>query len=107
MLCCLRREPVPSNRRKRKKLHGEACTSARSVLRKFTAVPLETLAETRDPDAVLCYSCENKLTSIHDLEIKLKEARSTIERMAGCLQAAARRRHHCVTRDHMLARYIT
>ena len=55
--------------------HGEACTLARSVLRKFTSVPLEMLAETRVADAVLCYSCENKLTSVHNLEIKLTEVK--------------------------------
>ena len=45
------------------------------------------ITETRDPGAVMRYLCEKKLTSVHDIEMKLKEARLVVKTMLDHLQS--------------------
>ena len=63
--CCLCREPVSSDHRKRKKLHGLACQSVKQLLGEFAGVGVQTL---RDQEAILCYNCEMVWKRINKLE---------------------------------------
>ena len=81
MKCALCLKAVPADRRRRRKLLGESCTFARSVLQQlceeeYGASFLEILQEGNACIAnyVLCYSCHNSLTRIHGLKQNLKQA---------------------------------
>ena len=85
MKCTLCLKAVPADRRRRRKLLGESCTFARSVLQQlceegYGASFLEILQEGNAciANAVLCYSCHNSLTRIHGLKQNLKQATSEV-----------------------------
>ena len=84
--CCLCRDPVSTDHRRRKKLHGASCTTARTVLREVSSVPLEALVETRDQSAVLCYSCEKILNNIQSLTAKVETLRADVRGKVSALQ---------------------
>ena len=67
--CCLCRDRVPADHRRRKKLQGTSCTTAKAVLKSLSRVPLENLVETRDPKAVLCYKCEPSMLYMKSVKI--------------------------------------
>ena len=74
--CCLCREPVSSNHRKRKKLHGLACQSVKQLLGELAGVGVEKFPTLRDQEAVLCSNCEVVLKRINKLEndkVKIEE----------------------------------
>lgn len=77
-LCCLCRSSLAKDRRRRRKLHGQSCSSLKEQLQDLSSVPLASLVETADDNAYLCNSCEKQLTSIAILEAKLAELRSGI-----------------------------
>ena len=85
--CCLCRDPVSTDHRRRKKLHGASCTTARTVLREVSSVPLEALVETRDQSAVLCYSCEKILNNIQSLTAKVETLRADVRGKVSALQS--------------------
>ena len=62
--CCLCRTALPSEKRKRKRLHGLSCREVKERLENISSVPLDSLLETRDPNAYLCRNCENVMSSI-------------------------------------------
>ena len=70
--CCLSGIKITDRRRKRR-LHGQSCSELKENLQSLSSVPLESLAETYDQDAYLCNSCENELISIRNLEKKVGE----------------------------------
>jgi len=45
--CCLGRDPVSADHRRRKKLHGVGCKIAEAVLREVSPVPLEAFSINR------------------------------------------------------------
>ena len=70
------REPVSSNHRKRKKLHGRACQSVKQLLGELAGVGVEIFPALRDQEAVLCSNCEVVLKRINKLEndkVKIEE----------------------------------
>ena len=74
--CCLCREPVYSDHRKRKKLHGLACQSVKQLLGELAGVGVEKFPTLRDQEAVLCSNCEVVLKRINKLEndkVKIEE----------------------------------
>ena len=85
--CCLCRDPVSTDHRRRKKLHGASCTTARTVLREVSSVLLEALVETRDQSAVLCYSCERILNNIQSLTAKVETLRAEVRGKVSALQS--------------------
>jgi len=84
--CCLCRDPVSADHRRRKKLHGLACKIAKAVLRELSPVPLEALVETREPTAVLCYGCERTLNNIHSLAAKVETLKAGVREKVSALQ---------------------
>ncbi len=85
--CCLCRNPVSTDHRRRKKLHGASCKVAKTVLREVSCVPLEALVETRDPTAVLCYGCEKTLNNIHGLAAKVETLKAGVSEKVSALQS--------------------
>ena len=75
--CCLCGIKITDRRRKRR-LHGQSCSELKENLQSLSSVPLESLAETYDQDAYLCNSCENELISIRNLEKKVGELKAGI-----------------------------
>lgn len=74
--CCLCYKSLPEDHRKRKKLHGKSCNSAREVLQRLCPVPLHTIPEISLSCAVICQHCEKMLKDISSLEVKLENLRS-------------------------------
>ena len=82
--CCLCRDPVAGDHQKRKKLYGAACKKARTVLTEEFCVSLEALVETKDPEAVVCSSCETALNNIRRLTDKVEALKAGVrEKLAG------------------------
>lgn len=88
--CCLCRNPVSGDHRRRKKLHGAGCTKAKAVLRSLSSVPLEALVEMSDQGAILCYNCEKSLNNIRSLEEKIEGLKSEITTKLSALGEASR-----------------
>ena len=87
-LCCLCRDPVSSDHRRRKKLHGAGCSIAMTVICNLSSVPVDSYVEIRDPLAVLCYTCERKLNNIHTLEEKLQNLKADVNDKLSVLQSS-------------------
>lgn len=101
MLCCLCREVVPPDHKWRKRLHGDSCATAKSVLQRLAApLSLHLLQATSEPDAVLCYNCNRRLTNIFSLEKKLEEEKALVKHMLSSLYDTAHaqsRKRLCTT----------
>ena len=65
---CLCRDLVGSDHRKKKRLHGSGCASAKELLQVLAGVALENFQHFSDQKAVLCYGCEGILKHINKLE---------------------------------------
>ena len=59
--------------------------TARAVLRGLLDYPLESLLETRDPAALLCYSCEKTLNSINSISKKLENMKADVRTKGSAL----------------------
>ncbi len=79
--CCLCCETLPEDHRKRKKFHGHSCNEARAVAARMSPVPLNSIPETSNPTAVLCFRCEKKLNDINSLEVKLSSLKADVSDM--------------------------
>ena len=68
--CCLCRQTVCTDHRRRKRLSGPSCSKAREVL---TSLSGHTCVDImlHNPDAVLCTSCDSTLSNIAEYEQKL------------------------------------
>ena len=66
--CCLCRDLVGSDSRKKKRLHGPGCASAKELLQVLAGIALEKFPTFSDQKAVLCYGCEGILKCINKLE---------------------------------------
>ena len=87
-LCCLCRDPVSSDHRRRKKLHGAGCCVAKTVMCNLSGIPVDSYVEIRDPLAVLCYTCERKLNNINTLEDKLQNLKADVKDKLSVLQSS-------------------
>ena len=87
-LCCLCRDPVPSDHRRKKKLHGDSCWKAKAVLCNLCVVPVDSYVEMRDTRAVLCYTCEKKLNVIHTMEGKILSLKADVRDKLSVLQSS-------------------
>ena len=72
MTCCLCVNVLLQDLRRRKKLHGASCSSARNVLQKLCPVSFNSVGIWKNKDALMCSMCDNQLKSIDILESKLK-----------------------------------
>ena len=72
MTCCLCANVLLQDRRRRIKLHGASCSSARNVLQKLCPVLFNSVGIWKNKDALMCSLCDNQLKSIDILESKLK-----------------------------------
>ena len=75
--CCLC-ATENTDSRTRKKLYGNSCSVARSVLAQVCPVPLAIIPETSTNTSVLCNQCEKQLKNVHTLEAKLYEAKNQL-----------------------------
>ena len=75
-VCCLCKNPVHDDPRKRKRLHGPGCKAAKDVLQDLAGVSLEVFVRIRDTEAVLCTTCELNLNNVKKLADKLLERRN-------------------------------
>ena len=57
-VCCLCRDPVPLDHRRRKQFDGESCSKARSVIKSLSD---RCYAELSNPCVLLCQACKKKL----------------------------------------------
>ena len=71
--CCLCKEALVQDKRRRRKLHGSSCARLKQQLQTLSPVPLESLFETEDANAYLCNACEVQLKAIATFEARLIE----------------------------------
>ena len=83
--CCLCRFSVDGDHRKRKRLHGRSCDTARAVVCKILDNALD-FTDIKDPAALLCISCDKLLNNIKTTEVKLEKMYSTIKERLTALQ---------------------
>lgn len=88
MSCCLCKQTLARDRRRKRKLHGDQGKSAaiKEQLQALSSVPLDSLIETRDKDAYLCSGCENQITSFSSLNDKVAKLRRDIQIKISTLQ---------------------
>ena len=67
--CSLCTEALRSDHR-RKRLHGSDCTTAKDVLEELMSTMKCTYPTLQDGNALLCHSCELRLTDIRKAETK-------------------------------------
>ena len=84
--CSLCRQQAPRDHRRSKKLYGTSCASARATLERLSPDGFQFLRMTSGPDAVLCYGCEKKLSTVESLERKLCDAKKTVMDLLVCVQ---------------------
>ena len=94
MQCCLCATNV-TDRKKRRKLHGDSAKRFKDALAKLSQHPLDALLETADPDAFLCTVCEKHLATVVDLEPRLTSARRALTEKLSTLTPAT-----CTERQH-------
>ena len=75
--CCLCRRYLDDNHRKRKKFHGRSCDTARLVICSISSGALNS-TELRDPNAMLCLSCDKLLKDLKATEAKLSTLRQQV-----------------------------
>ena len=66
--CCLCQDILPTDRRRRNKLHGSSCENIKKVLVKLSSEDLESYLDIRDPNAFICYI---ELNNVQKLEEKI------------------------------------
>ena len=76
--CCLCKEALVQDKRRRRKLHGSSCARIKQQLQTLSPVPLESLFETADSNAYLCNACEAQLKAIATFEARLIELKSKV-----------------------------
>ena len=76
-LCCLCRLSVEGNHRKRKRFNGRSCDTARLVLCSVSSVALSHV-NFKNPNAMLCISCDKLLNSLQAAEVKVEKIRQQI-----------------------------
>ena len=76
--CCLCMTVLPTDKRRRKRLHGDSCREVKQQLQAIANVSLENIVETKDPKAYLCYDCDRQISSIITLEAKVASLKSAV-----------------------------
>ena len=84
--CCLCRLSVEGNHRKRKRFHARSCDIARLVICSVSSVALN-YKELKDPNALLCLSCDKLLRDLQTAEKKVNNFRWQITEKLQRLQA--------------------
>ena len=87
--CCLCRKAVTdaSEKKWRKRLHGDSCREVKARLESISSVSLDSLLETSDPNAYLCRSCDSQIRSIDIFEAKLAVQKSAIKEKLSLLHS--------------------
>ena len=78
LFCCLCHVSVDGDHRRRKKLHGRSCDTAKKVIGSISGNALTEMM--RDPNAFLCNACEKVLNNIKITEEKLEVMYSSIKK---------------------------
>ena len=68
-LCCLCRESVTKDHRRRKRLHGPSCALVFEKLQELAG--LSNFTTIRDTDAFLCMNCEKIIIDLTKLQKKV------------------------------------
>ena len=85
--CCLCKAHLPrTDKRNRRKLHGDSCRRTRDVLESNSRVPLQNLMETSDPNAYLCNHCVRDLNNILSYQSKIDALKSSVMEKLSVLQ---------------------
>ena len=84
--CCLCRLSVEDSHRKRKRFHGHGCDIARLVICSLSSVALN-YKEFKDPNTLLCLSCDKLLRDLQTAETKVNNIRQQITEKLQRLQA--------------------
>ena len=74
--CCLCKQPLSTNHRKRKKLYRSGWLVVREVIQRLAKAPLTYYRETSDQLALICYSCEKLLLNISSYEAEVEALKS-------------------------------
>ena len=72
-------EALRSDHRRRKRLHGSGCTTAKAVLEELMSTMKCTYPTLQDGSALLCHSCELRLTNIRKAETKISDMKGFSE----------------------------
>ena len=78
---------VEGNHRKRKRFHGHSCDTARLVLCSVSSVALNYV-ELRDPNALLCLSCDKLLRNLQAAETNVKNLHQQVSEKLQQIQRA-------------------
>ena len=76
--CCLCRFSVDGDHRRRKRLHGRSCDTAKKIIGSISGNALTEMM--RDPNAFLCNACKKVLNNIKITEEKLEVMYSSIKK---------------------------
>ncbi len=88
--CCLCKSVLPSDKRRRRKLHGESCKEVKEQLQSISAVPLANFEEISDPSAYLCRKCEQRVISIGTWTAKANALKKSIKTLLSQLHCKAK-----------------
>ena len=77
-MCSLCTEALRSDHRRRKRLHGSGCTTAKAVLEELVSTMKCTYPTLQDGNALLCHSCELRLTNIRKAETKISDMKGIV-----------------------------
>lgn len=89
--CCLCKSTLPSDKRTRRKLHGESCKEVKEQLQGISVVPLANFEETSDPTAYLCRKCEQQVISFGNWTAKATALKKCIETLLSQLHCTRKR----------------
>ncbi len=79
--CCLCREALPLDRRRKKCLHGDKCETVKVIIVGLLSVPLEEVDALNAPTATICSNCEKKANNINHYQSKVETLKKNIMEM--------------------------
>ena len=91
--CCLC-SCEEKDRRRLRRLHGDSSVALKQHLQSLSAVPLDSLQETRDKDAKLCSTCESEIREMKNLEAKITGLQEKVQLKISKLRPAPGKRQH-------------
>ena len=89
--CCLCREVLPLDRRRKKCLHGNNCIAAKSTIKALLTEPLEENDALNDYAAAICSNCERTVNNIQHYQSKIDSLKKKVMQMLSSLTSISRR----------------
>ncbi len=77
--CCLCLEAFGSDHRRRKKLHGCGCNTAKALLVELVLATNCSHPSLQDTNALLCHGCELRLINIRKAETKIQDMKGIVK----------------------------